>query len=193
MNQNKGSKRGRKPQTITQKERKPLSMTTKLLFVLGGLLAAVLVFILLLGSLGDKINRVHSADYPYSVIVNQRDVECERILLDSQPTYMDRYRMKGEKEDYYLSVTRIDPEQDLEEALEAFQKEGDYTFDIEEGVTIGTGQYVAKKISYTDTSGSRKADISYYYLEKEGLLVTTCTDAKHKSEIEAILQSFTIE
>ncbi len=172
--------------------KRKLSVTTKIILGMAAASVILILFILGLQTYQDKWKRFQSKLYPYSIEYNSTRVKYETVLVDNQPTYMERFLVSGADEEYYLSVISIDPEVDLEEALEAFQSEGDYSFTVDDKAVCGVGDYAAKKISYTDKSGKTAAEISYYYMPEQGLLVTTCTDEAHRDTIEKMLASFTV-
>lgn len=175
-----------------KQQKTKLSVTSKCIIGLACVAVVFILFLLGLHTYQDKWVNFRSERYSYALLYNSTKVKYEEIAVDSQ-TYMERFVVSTAKEEYYLSVISIDPEVDLSEALEAFQSDGDYTFDVEEKAACGAGAYEAIKISYTDESGTTPAQVSYYYMEEQGLLITTCTDESHRAEIEKMLNSFTIE
>lgn len=168
------------------------SSVTKLILVMAGVSLVLILFILGLQQFQDRMTRFQSGKYPYSLVYNASKVDYELLRVDEKPTYMERFTVKNTTESYYLSVISVDPEVDIEEALEAFQKDGSYSFQREENVPCGAEGYPATKLSYVDNSGRIPAEICYYYLPKQGLWVSTCTDEAHKGLIEAMLKSFTV-
>ncbi|MDO4318456.1 MAG: hypothetical protein Q4C48_09655 [Lachnospiraceae bacterium] len=175
-----------------QQPKRKLSVTTKIILGMAAAAVILILFILGLQTYQDKWQTFRSKLYPYSLEYNSTRVNYETVLVDNQPTYMERFLVSDAAEDYYLSVISIDPEVDLDEALEAFQSEGDYTFTVDENAVCGAGKYAATKISYTDDSGTTAAEISYYYMPEHGMLVTTCTDEAHREMIGKMLDSFTV-
>ncbi len=172
--------------------KKPLSLQAKILIGLGVACVLMVLIIIAMDAYGTRRVRFQSAEYPYSVVYTDGTYKYEKSLLgtvDGVSTYMERFLAAGADAEYYLSVVSIDPDEDLEEILETFQKDGDYSFHVEEGMTFGKGSYKATKITYLDNSGTEPAEVSYYYMKDRGLLITTCTDAKHKEAIMEMLAS----
>lgn len=171
---------------------KKMSTATKLIIGMAVFAVVLILFIVILQQVQDRRLKFESRTYPYSLVYNATKVKYERLRVDERPTFMERFSVKKAAESYYLSVISVDSEVDIEEALEAFQKDGSYEFHREENVSCGAEGYKATKLSYVDKTGRVPAEISYYYLEKEGLWISTCTDEAHKDLIEAMLKSFTI-
>ncbi len=171
---------------------KKLSTATKLILGMAAFAVILILFILGLWQFQDRMTKFRSRNYPYSLTYNETKVKYELLRVDERPTFMERFSVKNAAESYYLSVISVDAEVDIEDALEAFQKDGSYEFHREENVTCGSEGYTATRLSYVDKTGREPAEINYYYLKKEGLWVSTCSDEAHKELIEEMLKSFTI-
>ncbi len=169
--------------------KKPWSLQTKIIVLLAVLCAVLVLVLLIVDAVGAKPRIFRSTNYAYSMQYDANAYEYRCIRVDNQPTFMDRFDAIGAKEEFYISFIKIDKTVDLDEVLEAFQKEGDYSFDIEEKVVFGRGGYTATRISYTDDSGQVPVKVSYYYMLDRELLITTCTDASHREDIEEMLSN----
>ena len=102
-----------------QQPRRKLSVTTKIILGMAAVAAILILFILGLQTYQDKWQTFQSKLYPYSLEYNSTRVKYETVLVDNQPTYMERFLVSGADEEYYLSVISIDPEVDLDEALDS--------------------------------------------------------------------------
>lgn len=186
------NKAGLAPEFQTKDAKKGMSFEKKLLICLGGACVIMVLVLLAMDAYGARRQRFQSALYPYSITYYTGTFEYNQVLLgaaEGESTYMERFDAKNAEEEYYISIVSIDPQESLDDVLEAFQSDGDYSFNVEEDVTFGKEDYTATRITYIDESGAVPAEVSYYYMLDRELLITTCTDAQHKAEIEEMLKS----
>lgn len=162
-----------------------------ILLGLGAACAVLVIFMLVLDSSGAKFRTEHSKEFGYTVQYDESRYQKDRIQLGSgdAPTYMDRFGFKTNPYMNFLAVSAVSDEADLNEALEAFQSDGSYSFVTEDDVTFGAGKYRAKRIVYTDTEGEVPLEVSYYYVEDRKLFVTVSCDEDHKKELAKMLAS----
>ncbi len=175
------------------KKEKSRWSTNKIIIVTLSCVCVLMVFVLLfMGEVIGRNQKLNSSIYPYSMVYYTGDYEFQRIKLgmsDGNETFMERYVAKDVSEEIYISFLYADPDESMEDALEAFQKDGDYTFEVTENVTFGSGDYRATLISYTDKTGIVPVEVKYYYMPERELMITTCTDQAHRADIEKMLKS----
>lgn len=168
---------------------------SKHVIIIGVLLTLVLIMVILLLAFPNMLGRKKfiSKEHGYSMIIDTGVTEYNRILLDANSNVtMDRFNIKKSGGSCYLSVTRVADDTDLEEALEAFESDGSYTFSREENVTYGEENYPVKRISYTDENGAEQLQVEYYYDAPHRIIISVCTNDEHRKEIEKMLGTIKI-
>lgn len=168
---------------------------SKHVIIIGVLLVLVLIMVILLLAFPNMLGRKKfiSKEHGYSMIINTGVIEYKRILLDANSKVtMDRFNIKKSDGNCYLSVTRVAEDTNLEEALEAFESDGSYTFNREENVTYGEENYPVKRISYTDNEGAEPLQVEYYYDEPHRIIISVCTNNEHRGAIEKMLKTIKI-
>ena len=130
-----------------------------------------------------------SPRYGYSIRYDGDNYEIREQKLDEKPTYMEFCMAKGDEYANFFAVSPVSSEEEVDKALEAFQSDGSYSFSESEA-RFGKGDYRARKISYTDTSGEVSLTVDYYYAVDRQVLITVSYDAAHKKDFEKILKSF---
>lgn len=186
------NKAGLAPELQAKDAKKRMSFEKKLLICLGCACVIMVLVLLAMDAYGARQQRFQSTLYPYSITYNTGSFEYNQVLLgaaEGVSTYMERFDAKNATEEYYISIVSIDPQESLDDVLEAFRSDGDYSFNVEEDITFGKEDYKATRITYIDDSGAVPAEVCYYYMLDRELLITTCTDSQHKAEIEEMLKS----
>lgn len=169
---------------------------TRLIIVI--LAIAVLMMVVLLLALpnmkGNK--KFISKEHGYSLVYDSSVLKYERICLNqADGINMDRFEDVKSGGLYYLAVTDISEDVDLEKEMDILEKNENYSFAFvrESGIPYGKKGYKVRRISYTDRSGSTPLSISYYYDVANGIMITVCTDDAHKSFFEKMLNTIEIK
>ncbi len=169
----------------------------KNLIIIVILAIAVLIMVVVLLAIpylrGEK--KFVSKEHGYTVIYDSSVLQYERVCLnDADGINMDRFYDIAENGKFYFAVTDISPEVNLEEELRLLEEDENYDFVFvrEQNISYGKGGYTAQRISYTDENGTAPVQITYYYDEDNGLMITICTDEKHGSIYDNMLASVTI-
>lgn len=170
-----------------------MSKTTLAMICTGVAVLIMIIVILAIHYLNPNRN-FFSNEFRYSLKYNEDAIAYQSILLDgTNRLTMDRFGIKGQEEKYYLSVSGIDAETDLDEALAAFESDGSYTFTREDSATYGAGNYQARKISYEDLGCTPPVKVEYYYDTGNRLMITLCTDEAHREVLENLLKNLTLQ
>ena len=167
----------------------------KILIGIGIACAILVIFLVVLDNSGARYRTEHSKEFGYSVKYDETRYQKDRINLGSieAPTYMDRIGFKSNPYANFLAVSIVAEDADVNEALEAFQSDGSYSFVTEEDAVFGAGNYRAKKIVYTDNEGEEPLEVTYYYLADRKLFVTVSCDESHKKELAKMLASLELD
>lgn len=168
----------------------------KKILIGSGIVCAILViFLLVLDSSGARYRTEHSKEFGYTVQYDETRYQKDRINLGNTetPTYMDRIGFKSNPYANFLAVSVVAEDADVNEALEAFQSDGSYSFVTEEDAVFGAGNYRAKKIVYTDNEGEEPLEVTYYYMADRKLFVTVSCDKDHKKELAKMLASLKLD
>ncbi len=157
------------------------------------MIAVIVVLAIVLGAiLLDTFvlkKRYTSPRYGYSIQYDKDNYEIREEKLDEKPTYMEFCVASGDEYANFFAVSPVSSEEEVNNTLEAFQSDGSYSFSEVEA-TFGKGDYRARKISYTDTTGEIEVSVDYYYVVDRQLLITVSCDAAHRKDLEKVLNSF---
>lgn len=167
----------------------------KILIGIGIFCAILVIFLVVLDSSGARYRTEHSKEFGYTVQYDETRYQKDRINLGNTetPTYMDRIGFKSNPYANFLAVSVVAEDADVNEALEAFQSDGSYSFVTEEDAVFGAGNYRAKKIVYTDNEGEEPLEVTYYYMADRKLFVTVSCDESHKKELAKMLASLKLD
>ena len=152
-----------------------MSKTTLAMICTGVAVLIMIIVILAIHYLNPNRN-FFSNEFRYSLKYNEDVIAYQNILLDgTNRLTMDRFGIKGQEEKYYLSVSGIDAETDLDEALAAFESDGSYTFTREDSATYGAGNY--------HNMGGGSMTHSYFAQKDEDLKLNN----KKEPEVELVI------
>ncbi len=132
--------------------------------------------------------RTVQGSFDYKITVNTRKYE----FLNSKGS-LDMFQIKdmsGADNDCYIYVGTYDPKQNLQETVDAVNKEDGSSLSLMT-TKIGSGGYPASFVGFIPESGG----YAYmYFVDYMGhnYVISTLTDKSHQSEIEKMLASFTI-